>query len=505
MTTLRAQFLEFDDTLASRGVPPLTAWWREGIGAWLDAYERDHVLELWACVGRGAAKSTALYKLATFFALFGDFVVPPGERHFAIVLSRLKEEASKGITIIGAWLTMLGVPHHPAGDVIELDDMPRGIRVVAASVAATSGWRAFFVGRDERSKWPASGIEEQDAQEIDTSASAMTATHATAPVVSLGSAWGALGSFYDTVVAGSTGARTVLGPAATWVAAPHITEASTRTKERDPKRWAREYACEFQTSATSALDPDQLRAALREQRPGHPLSAPFIGFDSSMGRGDAAAWVCAQWWQGEIDDDEQWETIPRADGTRQIVLHPDGRWVRKANPPEVPPPELVVFCVGALTGKFADRNITSDDVVAIVADVARQVGARHIVADHFQGFALTSAFAKKQLAYTPQTWSVETKGEALLRLRTWLRDGSLTIQPSEEGAALVRELLNLQETIRPSGSIGLAARRGHDDRACALLNIAMADSIGFLAGSPIKKPSGMIVYGANGQVKQVIE
>ena len=96
--------------------------------------------------------------------------MPTGERHFAIVLSRLKEEASKGIDIIDDWLTCSASAARGAGDVIEIAAMPRGIRVVAASVAATSGWRAYFVGKDERSKWPSSDEDETDAGEIDTSA-----------------------------------------------------------------------------------------------------------------------------------------------------------------------------------------------------------------------------------------------------------------------------------------------------------------------------------------------
>ncbi|HSY22754.1 MAG TPA: hypothetical protein VK841_11595 [Polyangiaceae bacterium] len=292
--SLRTRFLEFDDALAARGVPPLTDWWRAGIGAWLDAYEFRHVLELWAAVGRGAAKSTTLYKLDTFFTLFVDFVIPPGERHYAIVLSRLKEEAAKGIAIIHGWLVLLGIPHRLAGDVIELEEMPRGIRVVAASVAAASGWRAFFVGKDERSKWPASDVEEREAEEIDTSASAMTATHDCAPVLSFGSAWGALGGFYEAISSGSDGAKFVLGPAPTWIAAPHISEASTRRKERDPSKWAREYACEFQESTEESLYPVTLIDRARRSDPGDVAPEPgvqyFAGMDPSLGRN---AWTLA--------------------------------------------------------------------------------------------------------------------------------------------------------------------------------------------------------------------
>jgi len=494
--SLRARFLELDDALATHGVPPLTAWWREGVSRWLDAYETGQVLELWACVGRGAAKSTCLYKLALFFTLFGEFTIAPGERHYAIVLSRLVEEATKGLKIIDAWLTMLGAPHRLAGDVIELVDMPRGVRVVAASVAASSGWRSYFIAKDERSKWPSSGIEELDAEEIDTSAAAMTATHPTAPVLSFGSAWGAFGRFYDAITSGTDSSKVVLGPAPSWVAAPHLDREALRRKERDPKKFAREYESVFQSAATSALDPDQVRACLRPCRMGHPLSAPFVGFDSSMGRGDAAAWVLAQWGQPEFDESELYEytdVVEHGVPMRIMTEGPGGNRKRKATAPEPMKPELFVHGIGALTGKFASRGITSDDVVDAVADCAHRAGARHILSDQYQGFAYTSAFAHQRLAYSPQTWSAETKGEALLRLRTWLRDGTLAIEPGPEGEALVRELLNLQETIRPSGSIGLGARRGHDDRACALLSIAMGDSVGFLAGSPIRKPQGLIV------------
>jgi hypothetical protein len=286
--SLRRRFIQFDNELGGKGVPPLTKWWRDGIGEWLDAYEQGQVLELYACVGRGAAKSTALYKLATFFTLFGDFVIPPGERHFAIVLSRLKEEAGKGIAIIDRWLALLHVRHHVAGDVIELTAMPRGIRVVAASVAAASGWRAYFVGSDERSKWPTSGVEEREAEEIDTSVGAMTATHELAPNVKTGSAWGRWGSFYDNVTSGSDEHKIVLGPAPTWVAAPHISEASCRRKERVASKFNREYLCEFQESTEEAFYTVSLIDRARRKAPfdREPMAgAVYIAaMDPSLGR-----------------------------------------------------------------------------------------------------------------------------------------------------------------------------------------------------------------------------
>ena len=76
--SLRADFLRFDDRLARLGVPSAH---RRG-GATASGVARrvragNRCSSSGACVGRGAAKSTALYKLALFFTLFGDWTCRP--------------------------------------------------------------------------------------------------------------------------------------------------------------------------------------------------------------------------------------------------------------------------------------------------------------------------------------------------------------------------------------------------------------------------------------------
>lgn len=500
---LRARFLAFDDTLAAQGVPPLTSWWREGIGRWLDAYESGHVLELWGCVGRGAAKSTALYKLATFFTLFGDFAVPPGERHFAVVLSRLKEEAAKGIAIIDVWLTLLGVAHRLAGDVIELVDQPRGIRVVAASVAATSGWRAFLVGKDERSKWVASGVSERDAEEIDTSATAMTATHPHAPVIGFGSAWGAAGEFYEIIRAGTTSHRVVLGPAPTWIAAPHVREEDLRRKEPDPRRFAREYACEFQASDLAPFTPEMIDPCFGIEQM-EPLDQAIGAFDASMGRGDAAARCVAQWRRPYADEvpDHLWMVLTRRGLVREDLLRDDDEVLHKQAMPARdedgelvpnpmagwrPPPKLAVYDLGALEGRFAQTTSYSQ-MVAWAADPMRRARARIVLGDSYMTFSHEPEFRKHDLRYTEIVWTNESKGRGVLRLRQWFRERSLAIEDTAEGRKLRDELLAFREKILPSGAITYGARHGaHDDRVALLLNLAIADTDELLRGSPIAR------------------
>lgn len=453
MGRLRTKFLAFDDKLASLGVPPCTEWWREGIGEWLDAYERGCVLELWACVGRGAAKSTAIYKLALFFTLFGDFAIPAGERHYAIVLSRLKEEAAKGIAIIANWLTLLEVPHNPVGDVIELvDDPRRGLRVVAASVSGTSGWRAFFVGKDERSKWPSGGVEDLDGQEIDTSAAAMTATHPLAPVVSAGSAWGAFGTFHDAIMSGTDATKHVLGPAATWIAAPHIREEDTRRKERDVRRWKREYACEFQAGALSAFDTDAIDRAFAHARPSGLRMRRQIILDPSSGKKDAFTFaVCG------------WVTPPTGAGWK---------------------PYLLFDVVDGIEGSFWSHT-DGGEIVDQIVRLGGEWNASTVHADQREELMLRNAFEnppeasrRRAMRYVVHPWTTQSKPEAIERVRRWLAEGVVALPPH---ATLRRELLSFEERITPSGSFTFGARgSGHDDYVALLITAAMAELEGHL-------------------------
>jgi hypothetical protein len=457
--SLRLQFLEFDDTLAAHGVPPLTPWWRKGIGSWLDRYEREHVLELWACAGRGSSKSTAIYKLAAFFAVHGDFRVPPGERHFAIVLSRLKEEASKATPIIAAWLRLLSIPHHVAGDVIELDDLPRGIRVVAASVAATSGWRAFFVAKDERAKWAYDGAEMLDADEVDTSATSMTATHALAPVVTVGSAWGMAGSFFETITAGSDSSRVVLGPVPTWIAAPHISRESTEKKERDPRRWAREYACQFSATALGCFATEDIEAAFEPRASGTICSDTVVIIDASSGQKDSFTYGLVHWEQ------------PGPDDGRSVLDWGTARDLEPPPPPKPAGPPFLRFAPVVGIGPAEAGRLKADGVVRKVAALARTHRAV-VVGDQRDAWTLSSLFRSEKVRFVERTWTSANKAPAVELVRHWLREGVLSLPP--DATQMRDELLAFEERIEPkSGQFTFGGRGKHDDFVSLLITAAL--------------------------------
>lgn len=451
--SLHEDFLAMDGALASKGVPPLTNWWRYGIGLWLVAYVTRSALQLFACVGRGAAKSTALYKLALFFTLFVYFDIPVGERHYAVILSRLKEEAAKGIAIIDAWLTLLGIPHNVAGDVIELEafGQKRGIRVVAASVAAASGWRAYFVAKDERSKWPASGVDELDAQEIDTSAAAMTASHEYAPELSFGSAWAMGSSFHDAIMRGSDDRQIVLGPTPTWIAAPHISEESTHRKEREPRRWAREYRCEFQAGVLSAFVPELVDRATRVIIPTDWTAGErIVVIDPTAGASDTWA-MCVACWRKQPGGAQSVLEISDVDGVSQA----------------------------------AQKSLSSDDMVNRSTRTAVRVGAETVHSDQFEKYSLASAYAKRSLSFVSHSWTAPLKERAVEHVRMWLRDGLLALPNHDR---LRHELLAFEERIAPSGALTFRGRHGgHDDYAMLIMLAALVDIEGGLPGSPSGK------------------
>jgi hypothetical protein len=178
-----------------------------------------------------------------------------------------------------------------------------------------------------------------------------------------------------------------------------------------------------------------------------------------------------------------------------LTLGANGLPKRKTPGPTVRKPELHIFDIHALEGRWAERGISSDKIVADDAAAARRNGATAVFADDYMGLVLQSAYARERLAYVPQKWTVESKGEALSQVRQWLADGVLVIEPSAEGRKLVDEMVNLSETMRPSGALSIGARTGHDDRWACLANIALAQAALLLppGASPVAKSRGLRV------------
>ncbi len=434
MGKLAEKFFKFDARLEKAGQPPCSPWWRAELTKFFDAYESGAADEYWTCVGRGGAKSTALYKVALFFTLFGEFDIPKHETHYATLISRNRTEATKGAAIIARWLDALGVKHDPTSDVIHIAGTQRGIRILSASVAGASGWRAFFVGADEFSKWNREGEAAMlDADEVLASARAQTATHARAPLFVASTPWIQEGSFYESIVGGSVDGRVVSGPAPSWAANPAITEAQTRRKEPNPARWRREYACEFSATFDAEYFSDEL--VMKCTDPGR-LSRP-----EPSGR-----------YMHVVAIDPAFVS----DGFGIAIAHVEDREGGAA--------VVVLDYVHSLQGDRGGGGLTPAYAIANVAHLRYAFpGGRAVLSDQHAAEALAPMFLESGMLLLPEPWSQSSKVERFEFVRNLMRDGRLRLP---DDPFLRREIANIG--VRRTGAgVESISSRGRDDRVFA--------------------------------------
>jgi hypothetical protein len=427
---LYSSLLRIDGALAKAGVPPLSPFWRSECERF---YSHPTARLLVEEVGRAGGKNLTSLKMAIAEVLTGSFVIPTGERHYYVHVSENLSEAGKDRRQLEQYLDILHVPYDSAGDAIELRDMPRGFRILAARIGAVSGWRCFGWTLNEAAKLSSDGVN--PSAELVASIRAMTTTHPGARGRVISSPLGRTGYFYDLRERGNTDDQ-VYGHAPSWIANTSITEAQTHKLEPDAHVWAREYLAEPQADALGIVDADDIAALCRNLLPGAgPMRSPALFIDSSAGRGDGWSWCVAGW---------------LAEGDRARV-HVSG--------------------VQAIEGDFA-KTTSFDDVVARIAGKAHGCV---VYGDQFQSYSLQSAFGRHGIGFIEKPWSQTSKVEAASSLRRLLRERAIIIEPGPEGDAMRSELLSLQEKFLPSGGLTIQARRtasGHADRASLLLLVA---------------------------------
>jgi hypothetical protein len=320
--------------------------------------------------------------------------------------------------------------------------------------------------------------------------------------VGFGSAWGAAGDFYEVIRAGTTPTRVVLGPTPTWVAAPHVREEALQRKEPDPRRFAREYACEFQATDLHCFTPELVDPCFGIPQMEN-VHRPFGLIDTAMGRGDTCAWGCGQPRRPFADDvpEHLWLSLTRNRGLVREDLLEDGDEVLHAQATPArdargelipnpmaghrPPVRLALWGLGSLEGKFAQAKSFAD-MIAMAAKTFRRNGVHDVFGDSFMAFSVAPELQKHGLRYRELVWTNESKSRGVLRARQLCREQGIAIEESDEGRKLRGELFAFREKILPSGVVTYGARSGaHDDRVALLINLAIADTDQLIYGSPI--------------------
>lgn len=439
-----ARLRAMDAELEAKGFPPLSPWWGEQIERF---YLHPTALNAVFRVGRGGAKSTTAVKIAVAEVLFGEWDVPPGERHYFVFVSENKDEAAGRLRLIASYLEALAVEHERVGDCIDLADLPLGFRVLAARIGAVSGPRAIGWCADELAKWKSADSNANPAPEVLTSLRAMTVTHPAARTLRISSPVGPSDEHYKAVARGDTEDQ-IVGIAPTWIANPSVTEAETRKLERDPRMWSREYAAIPASAECPAFHADLVTEAFRDVGNVASQWAPILVIDPSARGSDPFAWA-----------------VVRA--VRQFGTGPEARVLHFSQFGSMP------------AGTRAEAILTR------VCDVARLVGASLVVSDQFESNALEALFRQRGMRFKALDWTSKSKPDAVLRVRRWLADRCVVF---DDDPQLRTELLGYEERVTDNGIRYSDRKDGHHfDRLSCVLTAALADEASLIDGSPLRE------------------
>lgn len=484
MTATLDSLLGIDDALTRAGHHPLTDWWKEQLGR---LYRHPSALTFVGRVGRGGAKSHTSAKVGLNETIFGDWVVPPGERHFWAYVSKTKDEAAQRLLLLQSMLRALGVKFETQGDQINLLDEPRGFRVFACQIGAVSGFRCYGYSADELAKWENRDTGANPAEEVCSSLNAMCVTHRGVRRLLISSPWGMSDYHFKRFEAGDD-ADQVTAWAPTWIANPAMTEADTRKSEPDERVHMREYRAVPQATASAALEPEAITRAQRKAPAELTRMAPVVCLDFSSGRGDAVVWSRTCWAHREQVPQVVCERnfLPGVGFHWEPVLDDAGNTT--PNPDFRPTPPLLLFGpMGHQVGAFW-QSIASEALVQRIASDCKAWGASWVVGDQREAYGLESLFAHHGIRFLSVAWTQPNKAAAVERIRRWLRDDQLVLPLPTDGAPaerLNRELHAFEERLLPSGVAAYSApRSGHDDHVATLVTAAIADSLDLLPLSP---------------------
>lgn len=414
-----------DRELGARGVLPMFPRWQTEAAAFLASGARRWIVR----AARGSAKSHTLCKIGVAETLFADVVIPPGERFFWTHTSVTKPEAAARLAQYAFYFDALGVPYTRADDVLLLVNMPRGIRVTAATVTANSGWRSYGYAQDEAAKFRTSDGA-MNGGEVDASIKATTVTVRGARGYVFSSAWSCEDHHYALVEAGTTPEQYVT-QGTTWEFNTTITEEDTHRLEPDHKTWAREYGNVPSSSADSSLlSLEEVRGATRASPIELPPGPGFYvaAMDPAM-RIDAWSLVVFQAIAGKV----------------KVALV---RWWKSRGSEPLNPTDILL-AIRRNVAPFGSRvPIYTDQASAdAIIDIGSRIGLRII----------------------SRAWTASNKLSAAERLRTMVANGTLELPPMPE---VERDLLGIRRIVQPGGTIQIRSprdARGHGDIASALM------------------------------------
>ena len=420
-------------------------------------HQRRAFHALWVRVGRRGRKSLNAALIAVFEMAFGQHerFLLPSEVGLVAIISKDLAGASIVRRFIRMFLEALGftVTESMMGAVRIL--AAEGLQIQVASFACDStaprGYPICVLIYDELAHWSFEDGSPANGRDIDAAASPGQAQFPDWRKVGISTPLSTEDLHFEMVEAafGNPDAphMAVVGP--TWEWAPEINEATCVGLCPDSKRRSMEFGAIPGASLSNAFDGDDTAAAFRPVPEDCQLCEPVISTDPSSGKGDAFVSAPVQWAIRE-------------------GAHP----------------LLVVGSIDAVEGKFYG-TVSLAHIAGKIAKRARLESASVVVGDQREALGLESAFRdQREINYYSLAWTNAAKCTAVARLRRLFAERAIILPVGDD--VLKRELGRFQERLLPSGFTTYAARRkGHDDRVAIILTALIADSLGYMSGSPV--------------------
>jgi hypothetical protein len=336
--------------------------------------------------------------------------LPPGEIVVVGLVSVKKGEASNRIKQISAVLHAVGVPHVAKTAQIDLIGAPVEIRVITRNWKTAVGENIGLLWCDEVSRWESDESSANPATEVIGSLKPALATlqvQGLALMCLVSSPWSMDDYHAQQYDRGDTEDQcTAFMP--TWTARDDISEEQTHRLEADERVWSREYAAIPGHMVSTALDPDDARAAFGMVLPvGNERQWCVI--DASSLRGDCFAWMVGHESRGG----------------------------------------MVVDDIGGWANDMLD-TVTLDSVVQSIAAICRARGITRVYGDQREEAGLSSLFTQQNITFDSIAWTINSKHSAFLGLRRLLKDRRVQL-PIPPHAQLLREMRGCKARLLPSG------------------------------------------------------
>jgi len=463
-----AHLWALEDALVQAGLEPMPEWWRRSISNFYRSGRRRFVVRK----GRRVFASTCVApRLAVAEMLWGEHHHTPGSPPLEYVfLSTKRDEAANRLLGVKAILEIVGVPHNPVGQTIELKNRPAIFKVVTVRHNTAVGGTVAFAWLDEVARWNDNKTGKNPADLVVSTFAPALSTLPDAKMFLISSPFSVNDFHARQFERGDTADQyTAFGN--TWTINPTLTEEQTHELEPDEEAWLREYAAVPSATVQDNWFGDAIERAIFDG-PMLPIPQgvrPIIALDPAFDpkTADLFGWAVVTSEPGQLVGER---------ANRITMVRACGGWEPFEHDPAADPSDPLQGPVYRMMRRV--REELCDRFIAGVDDRKRAYS------DQFEGYSLTEIAALAGINLDVQPWTGGMgEGSKLAKfkdVRTGMYNGTFRI-PRDE--SLLSDFRSVKGILTAAGVERIEmprTERGH----CDILSAAVLGGAVCMARTP---------------------